>query len=307
MAGGISTTGAHPKALWPGVKEWWGNAYNEFPTEWTDLVDVETDTRNYVEVVEDTGFTLGAVKAQGGSIQYDSNIQGFTMRATHVTYALGYIVTMEELQDNQYEQVSRIRAPANAFSMRQTKENIVANMYNRAFNGTYLGPDGVALCATNHPLQGGGTLANKPTVDADLSEASLEDAIIDIHGFVNAKGLRISVMPQKLVVPRQEWFNANRILKSVLQPGTANNDINAVRATNSIPGGIVMNHYLTSPHAWFLRTNIGNGRGLTLYQRMPLQFDQDNDFDTKNAKAASIERYSVAWADFRALYGVNGP
>lgn len=308
MAGGIITTGAHPKALWPGVKAWWGNAYDEFPVEYTDLVDIETDTRNYVEVVEDTGFTLGAVKAQGASVVYDANTQGFTMRAVHVTYGLGYIVTMEELQDNQYESVSKIRAPANAFSMRQTKENIVANIYNRAFNGTYLGPDGKSLCATDHPLQGGGTLANKPTVDADLSEASLEDAIIDLHGFVNAKGLRVSVMPRKLIVPRQELFNANRILKSTQQPGNANNDINAIRVLNAIPEGVAMNHYLTSPHAWFLRTNVtGGGRGLTLFQRMPIEFDQDNDFDTKNAKAASIERYSVAWADFRCIYGVNGP
>ena len=307
MAGGIITTGAHPKALWPGVKAWWGNVYNEFATEYTDLVDVASSDKAYEDIVQDTGFALGAVKPQGGSIVYDANMQGYTSRATHVTYALGYIVTMEELNDNLYEAVSKVRARANAFSMRQTKEVIVANMYNRAFTGGYTGGDGSVLCATNHALQGGGTLGNRPTIDTDLNIDSLEDAIIDIHGLTNDKGLRINVKPWKLIVPRQMWFDANRILESVYMPGTANNDINAVKMTNALPGGVSMNHYLSSSGAWFIRTDIRQERGLCLFERMPVQFDQDNDFDTKNAKAASIERYSVIWADWRAIYGVNGP
>jgi len=307
MAGGVITTGAHPKALWPGVKAWWGNVYDEFQTEYQDLVDTVSSDKAYEDIVQDTGFSLGSVKPQGQSITYDANVQGYTSRAVHVTYALGYIVTMEELQDNLYEAVSRVRARANAFSMRQTKEVIVANMYNRAFTSGYTGGDGVVLCSTAHPLQGGGTAANRPTIDTDLNIDSLEDAIIDIHGLVNDKGLRIKVEPWKLIVPRQLWFEANRILNSVYQPGTANNDINAVKMTNALPGGVVMNHYLSSSGAWFIRTNIRGETGLALFNRMAPQFDQDNDFDTKNAKAATIERYSVIWGDWRALYGVNGP
>lgn len=308
MSGGVITTGLHPKALWPGVKHWWGNKYTERPMEWPDLVDVDTDSRAYVEIVQDTGFGLASVKPQGQSLVYDSNVQGFVTRLVHVTYALGYIVTWEELKDNLYEAVSKIRASANAFSMRQTKENVVAALYNRAFNSSYLGADSKALCATDHPTMIGGTFANKPTADADLSEASLEDACIAIAGFTNDKGMIIGVMPRKLIVARQEWFNATRILKSVYQNDSANNAVNALRATNAIPDGIAVNHYLTSAHAWFLRTNIPKeAGGLCLYQREETQFDQDNDFDTKNAKAASLERYSVGWGDPRTLYGVNGP
>ena len=307
MPGGVITTGSHPKALWPGVKSWWGNVYDEFATEYTDLVDTESSDKAYEDIVQDTGFSLASVKAQGQSLVYDANAQGYTSRAVHVTYGLGYIVTMEELADNLYEAVSRVRARANAFSMRQTKEVVVANLYNYAFTSGYTGGDGVVLCSTAHPLQGGGTLANKPTVDTDLSIDALEDAVIDIHGFTNDKGLRIKVEPWKLIVPRQLWFEANRILQSVYQPGNANNDINALKATNALPGGVAMNHYLTSAGAWFIRTNIRGSQGLAMYNRMPITFDQDNDFDTKNAKAAAIERYSVIWGDFRALYGTSGP
>ena len=133
----------------------------------------------------------------------------------------------------------------------------------------------------------------------------LEDAMIAIMGFQNDRGLLINVMPRSLIIARQEWYNANRILKSVFQSGTANNDINVLKATNAIPEGIVMNHYLTSPHAWFLRTNIQNG--MKYYERVGITFDQDNDFDTMNAKAKGYERYSFGWSDPRAVYGVNGP
>jgi hypothetical protein len=302
---GIITTASHPKALWPGVKAWWGQVYNEHAEEYSKLFDSDTSSQNYEEDVQLTGFGLAPTKSEGSGVAYDSEIQGFTTRYTHIAYALGYIVTKEELDDNLYEQVSRRRAAALAMSFRQTKENVGANIYNRAFNGTYTGGDGVALASTAHPNTSGGTFANRPTVDADLSEASLEDALIAIMGFQNDRGLLINVMPRSLIVARQNWYNANRILKSVYTPSSANNAINAIVATNALPEGIHMNHYLTSPNAWFLRTNIQNG--LKYYSRVGIQFDQDNDFDTMNAKAKGYERYSFGWTDPRAIYGVNGP
>ena len=302
---GIITTASHPKALWPGIKAWWGQVYDEHPEEYSKLFDSDTSRQNYEEDVQLTGFGLAPVKAEGSGVAYDSEIQGFTTRYTHVAYALGYIVTKEELDDNLYEQVSRRRAAALAMSFRQTKENIGANIYNRAFNGTYTGGDGVALCSTAHPNTSGGTFANTPTVAADLSEASLEDALTALMGFQNDRGLLINVMPRSLIVARQNWWNANRILKSAYTPSTANNAVNVLVATNALPEGIVMNHYLTSPNAWFVRTNIQNG--LKYYSRVGIQFDQDNDFDTMNAKAKGYERYSFGWTDPRAIYGVNGP
>jgi len=302
---GIITTASHPKALWPGIKAWWGQVYDEHKEEYSQLFDSDTSSMNYEEDVQLTGFGLAPVKSEGSGVSYDSEVQGFTTRYTHVAYALGYIVTKEELDDNLYEQVSRRRAAALAMSFRQTKENIGANIYNRAFNGTYLGGDGVALCSTAHPNTSGGTFANKPAVDADLSEASLEDALTAIMGFQNDRGLLINVMPRSLIVARQNFWNANRILKSAYTPSTANNAVNVLVATNALPEGIVMNHYLSSPNAWFVRTNIQNG--LKYYSRVGIQFDQDNDFDTMNAKAKGYERYSFGWTDPRAIYGVNGP
>ena len=145
---GIITTASHPKALWPGIKAWWGQVYDEHKEEYSQLFDSDTSSMNYEEDVQLTGFGLAPVKSEGSGVAYDSEIQGFTTRYTHIAYALGYIVTKEELDDNLYEQVSRRRSAALAMSFRQTKENVGANIYNRAFNSTYKGGDGVELCST---------------------------------------------------------------------------------------------------------------------------------------------------------------
>lgn len=299
----IITTGNHPKALWPGVKVWWGTKYDEFPVEWTDLFDVESSDMHYEEMVQTTGFGLATVKPQAGSVSYDTDVQGFTTRVVHVTYGLGYIVTMEELQDNRYIALSKGRASRNAFSMRVTKETIAGNFFNNAFSSSQLMGDGVALLSASHPNTSGGTFSNITT--ADLSELAIEDMCILIMGTLNDRGLRINLMPKTLLVPRQLWFEANRILYSVLQNDTANNALNVLKSTNAIPGGVKVNHYFTDTDAWFVKTNIPEA-GLVHFNRMGITFEQDNDFNTKNAMAHSIERYSFAAGDPRCLFGSAG-
>lgn len=304
MAGVIMTSN-HPKALWPGVNAWWGKSYQDHQTEYTDLFDTFSSNQAYEEDVQIVGFGLAPAKQQGAPVQYDSEIQGFLTRYTHVAYALGYIVTHEELQDNLYEAVSKTRAASLARGFRQTKERVAANIYNRAFNSSYVGGDGVALCSTAHINTSGGTWSNKLAVDADLSEAALEDITIQIMQAQDDRGLLINLMPKSLHIAPANWYNANRILKSVYQTGTANNDINVIKATNALPMGIKLNHYFTSPQAWFIRTNVQNG--MKYFEREGISFTQDNDFDTKNAKAMAYERYSFGWTDPRAVFGSNGP
>jgi len=304
---GVITTASHPKALWPGIKAWWGQTYNEHETEYTDLFDTDTSEKNYEEDVQISGFGLVPQKSQGAPVTYDSEIQGFVTRYTHVAYASGYIVTKEELDDNLYEQVSRKRAAGLAMAFRQTKENIAANVYNRAFTSGYNGGDGVVMCSALHPNTSGGTWSNIPTTAVDLSEASLEDALVQIMGTTNDRGLLIAIQPKTLHIARQEVFNAQRILKSQYQNNSANNAINVLNAGNYIPGGFKINHYFTSAHAWFIRNTIPAGTGMKYYERVGVMFDQDNDFDTLNVKAKGYERYSFGWTDPRCIFGSNGP
>lgn len=299
----VITTGNHPKALWPGIKAWFGKAYSEHALEYPDIFGKDTSDKAYEERVETTGFGLAPVKPQGTAVSYTTDLQGYISRLTNVTYALGYIVTMEELADNLYEQVGKSRAKSLAFSIRQTKEIVGANIINRCTTAGYTGGDGVVLLSASHPTRNG-LVSNILAPAADISEGALEDLCIQIMGATNNVGLLINMMPQKLLVPRQLWFETNRILKSTLQADSANHNLNILRATNAFPGGIVMNHFLTDSDAWFILTNCPDG--LIYQERMALAFTQDNDFDTENAKAKSVERYVFGWADWRAIYGSIG-
>lgn len=306
MAGGVINTGTHPKALWPGVYGWWGQTYSEHTEEMPALFDVVTSEQAYEEEVQATGFGIAPVKPEGGSIYYDFEAQGPTQRYTHLAYALGYKVTIEEIQDNLYEKVAYGRAEANAYSIRQTVENLGASIYNDAFTGNvFQFATGTNLCSTIQPNTTGGTFTNMLSPGADLSEASLEDICILAMGLQGDRGLLVSIMPRSLHIARQEFFNAHRILQSVKQSGTANNDPNVLKDTNAFPEGIKMNHYFTAPHAWFVRTTCRNGP--KWFWRIRPIFDQDNDYDTKNAKAATFFRASAGVTDPRSVLGSNGP
>jgi len=301
--GGVISTGNIPKALWPGVSGWWGRFYVEKPMQYKDLFEVQQSTMAYEELVEVTGFGLAPVKPQGQAIEYDSEDQQTVSRFTNVAYALGYIITWEEMRDNLYEKVAKRRTQALAFSMRQTKENVAANVYNRGFSTSYPGGDGAAMLSAAHPSSSGNQ-SNILPVAADFSEASLEDLCIQISGAQNTRGLVIDINPQSLVIPRQLWFEAQRVLKSVLQNDTGNNAINALKATNAIPDGIKVNNYLTDADAWFVRTDCPES--LIFFERDPIMFEQDNDGDTKNIKYNAYERYIPKWADWRGIYGSPG-
>lgn len=299
----VITTGNHPKALWPGVNKFWGTSYEKHPLECMEIFDVKSSSKAYEEDVETLSFGLAPAKSAGGGVAYDSHSQGPTTRYTHVVYGLGYIVTKEEIDDNLYEKVSRDRAASLAFSMRTTKETVSANVLNRAFNSSYTGGDEVELISTAHVTENG-TQSNHLTVAADLSEASLEDLIIQINQMKNSTGLAIAARAQKMIIPATLEFEAQRILGSALQSGTANNDTNALRSMGIMPQGFSVNHYLTDTDAWFIKTDVENG--LTMFDRTKLAFTRDNDFDTENAKAKCIERYSVGWTDWRSIFASPG-
>lgn len=297
---GLATLPEHH--AWPGVAKVWGRQYDEHTKEYPDLFEVDTSKKHREEDFEVTGFGLAPVKSQGGGVSYDSETQGTVSTFTHVTHGLGYICTREEIEDNLYDVVSKRRAAALAFAINQTIENICSNVYNRASNASYMGGDGVELISASHPCSNGNQ-SNILSTSAQLSEAALEDMLVQIMGATNSKGMKISLMGKSLIVPRQLWFEANRILKSTLQYDTGNNAINAIKATNALPEGIKVNHYLSDANNWFVRTNVPGMTGMKMYWRRKPDFTRDNDFNTENALAKSTMRLSVGWSDFRGLYG----
>lgn len=300
----LITSGTFSKALWPGVNKWYGKAYDEYPVEWTDLFDQFTSRKAFEEDVGISSFGLAAIKPEGQSVQYDTEQQAYITRYTHIVYALGFMVTREAMEDDQYDVVAEKRARGLAFSMRQTKEIVGANVYNRAFTSGYNGGDGVTLGNASHPNAVGGLWSNILSTAANLSEAALEQAVIDLSKFTNDRGLKIAVRPQTLIIPTDLQFEAERIMKSQYRIGTSNNDVSALISMGKFPGGVKVNHYLSSTTAWFLRTSAQDG--MKYFSRRDDSFEEDNSFDNETAKFKASSRYSFGWTDPRGFYGTPG-
>lgn len=296
------TTGSNPKAMWPGVNAWFGTAYAEHKEQWPELFSKETSEMAWEEDVLATGFGLPQVMPQGQGVQYEDENQGYISRYTHVVYGLGFIVSWQEQLNNLYDVVGKRRSQRLAFSMRQGKEWVCANVYNRAFNGSYVGGDAVSLCSASHPTSSG-LQSNVPTTAVDICETGIEDLMVLVMTAENDKGHPIGLIAQKLLVPPQLFYEANRILQSVLQNDSALNAVNALKVTGALPEGIKVNNYFTDPDNYFIRTNCPDGA--KMFQRYPLDFDQDNDFDTMNHKYRAIEYYSVGWSDWRTVFGAQ--
>jgi len=301
---GVITSSSFAKLLWPGVNAFYGRAYKDYPEEWSKLgFEQKKSTKAYEEDVGLTSFGLATVKTEGGPISYDTERQGFTTRYNHVVYALGFQITREAYEDDQYSIVGERKAKALARSMRYTKELVGANIFNRANTSGYTGGDGKTLLASDHPNITGGTWSNMPSAAADLSEAALEQAAIDIAAFKDDRGLLIAVRPQKLVIRPDQMFEAKRILGSDGRPGTDLNDPNVLKTEGIIPE-VVINHYLTDTDAWYIITDIPDG--LKYFERRADAFEMDNDFDIENAKFKATARYSFGWTDPRCIYGSVG-
>jgi hypothetical protein len=272
--------------------------------QWRDLVDVQTSDKHREEMVQNNGFGLAAIKEQGASIGYDTTSQGGTAIAQHIVYGLGYIVTREAIEDNLYEKLAMGRAKALKRAMVETKNTVVANWFNRGFDTNYtVGPDAKPMFSASHPSTSGNQ-SNLLATPADLSEASLEDLVIQANGATDDRGNKIALQVMSLHIPRQLEFEAARILKSINQNDSANNAINALRALGTFPEGFKVNNFFTDPDAFFIKTDVSDG--LTLFQRRALEFTKDNDFGTENALAKATERYSLQIGDFRNYWASQG-
>ena len=291
------------KELEPGLNALFGLEYKNYENEHAEIYDTESSDRAFEEEVMLSGFAEAPVKTEGAGVSYDAAQEVFTARYTHETIALAFSLTEEAVEDNLYDKLSGRYTKALARSMATTKQIKAAAILNGAFT-TSTGGDGVVLCSTAHPTVSGPNLSNTLSTAADLSETSLEQSLIDIAGFTDERGLKIAVQGLKLIIAKELQFSADRILKSTLRVGTADNDINAVRNMGMVPQGYAVNHYLTDPDAFFIKTDAPNG--MKMFQRVGISTGFEGDFDTGNVRYKARERYSFGFSDPRGIYGSPG-
>jgi hypothetical protein len=291
------------KELLPGLNALFGLEYDKYENEHSEIYESETSERSFEEETKLSGFGAAPVKNEGQSIAYDNAQESFTARYTHETVAMGFSITEEAMEDNLYDSLSARYTKALARAMAYTKQVKAASLLNTGFT-TAKGGDNVTLFSTTHPTVQGVVNRNRPAVDADLNETSLEQAVIDIAAFVDERGLLIAARPRKLIVPPALMFVATRLLQTELRVGTADNDLNALKSNGSIPEGFRTNHYLTDSDAWFIKTDVPNG--YKQFVRSPMATSMDGDFDSGNTRYKARERYSFGVSDPLGMYASPG-
>ena len=291
------------KQLNLGLNTVFGMEYDRYPEQWRSLYSTEQSMKAFEEDVQMIGFGAAPTKAEGAMINYDSGREGFVSRYVHETVALAFAITEEAEEDGLYGSLGAKYARALARSMQQTKEIKGANIFNTATT-TSLGGDGQALLDPLHPLGGGGTASNILGTPADLSETSLETLLVQISQAVDDRSIPIALSGRKLAVPPQLVFVAERIIKSNLRPGTADNDINAMRNMGMIPEGVVVNQRFTNPDQYFILTDCPDG--MKHFVRSPIKKAVEGDFETGNLRYKCRERYSFGFTDWRGVYGSEG-
>ena len=267
------------KELEPGLNALFGLEYNRYENQHAEIFTTETSDRAFEEEVMLSGFANASVKPEGSAVTFDNAQETYTARYQHETVALAFAITEEAIEDNLYDRLSSRYTKALARSMANTKQVKAANVLNRAFNSSFAGGDGKELCATDHPTIFG-TVKNELSTSADLSETSLEQALIDINAFTDERGLKVAARGVKMIIPSELQFTAERIMNSANRVGTADNDINALKSMGMIPQGYSVNNYLTDTDAFFIITDVPNG--LKYFERSPIKTSMEGDFDTGN-------------------------
>jgi len=303
------------KELLPGLNAIFGIEYGDVDNEHEPLYEIENSDRAFEEEVLFTGFGTAPVKGEGAAVQYDDAQEGYTARYTAETVALAFAVTEEAMEDNLYDTFAKLRARGLARAMANTKQVKAADVFNSGFNASYNGGDGVPLFSASHPTVGDGNQSN--TLGAtDLSEASLETALITISKTKDDRGILIGAQAESLHVPSDLAFTADQILNSQMTTvigvnpndtsigATNQNKINSIRNQGLVPGGFFVNRRFTDTNAWYLKTDVPNGT--KMFVRAPLSTKMEPDFDTGNLRYKARERYSFGWSDWRGFFGASG-
>ena len=288
--------------LLPGLRGVEGK-YEMIPSQY-DKIFTKHDSKMALERTAEMRYLgLAQLKTEGGQTAFDNGAgERFVYNQEHTEIALGYAITRKAIDDNLYKTQFHPSNLGLIESFQQTKEIYGSNILNTAttYNAS-IGGDGKALCATDHPIDGG-TVANKPAVQVDLNEASLLNSMIAVRtNFKDQAGLKVFARARKLIVPPQLEPVAIRLTKTELRPGTADNDVNAIMsAAGGLPEGYMVNDFLTSAYAWFLLTNID---GLSYMERIKFETDMQVDFVTDNLLVKGYERYSFGYYNFRSIFG----
>ncbi len=292
------------KQLQEGLNTVWGLEYQSHPEEWKKVFKIENSKKAFEEDVLTTGFGAAVVKPEGSAVTYDDAAEAWTSRYTHEELSLAFSITEQAIEDNLYMTMGAKYSRALARSMQHAIEIKGAAVLNNGFSSSYLGGDGVALFSASHPLAGGGTFSNLLSTPADISEASIEDLLIQIRKCKDDRGIPIALKAVDIIIPPELEFVACRILDSTMRTNTADNDINAINKKGIFGRDPIIVTRLTDPDFWAIKTDATDG--LKMFNRIPVQTKMEPEFNTGNMRFKARTRLAFGFSDPRGCFASQG-
>jgi phage major head subunit gpT-like protein len=293
------------QSMLPAIDEVIMTKYSQFPDEFSEVFRVEKSNRSIEQTTEVTGFGQFAQVPEGNNTRYDAPLPGFNKTYVHAQYSLGFKVSKVSMDDDKFGVVRKLATELGR-SAKETKEVVAANVINLALSASQLGPDGVPLCSTAHPLLGGGTQTNLLAYASDPDVTSIQLALTDMRTTVDHRGKKLRIPTKKAIVPPIFEFSMAEILGGVDRSDTANRTINAFRRRSGMPSfdSWMVWDYLTGTN-WFLQGEVSDTE-LRFYNREPFNTVHDIEFDSRSIKTAGWMRFSVGFNGFYGFYGIQG-
>jgi phage major head subunit gpT-like protein len=299
-----------PDILDPAFRKIYGDEIRQLPQQVFTIFNVDTSVKNIEKDSSATGLSKLVQTGESAPITYEDEVEGYNVIYTHLKFTKGTSVSQELWEDDQFGVMRR--KPQNLANAKiRTQEQFGADILNGGFtlggsgSALFTGPDSVSLFNAAHPREdGGATQSNYNT--ADLSEDSIENALVTMRATLDGKGQLMLVKPTHLIVPPSLEKEARILMDSMGRTGTTNNDINPYKGRlevmtwdylGSAAGG--------SDTAWFIMDR--SVEELNWFNRSDRGLEgPDWDFDTKTARWSTVCRWSAGWSNWRGIYGSKG-
>jgi hypothetical protein len=295
-----------PRFVLPLIRKEWLQKMNAVPSPVMSLFAQETSDSSveYSQGIGSLGeipeYNSDTAEGKPGAIEYDKFNALYEKTFTHKEYAKGIAIERKLWDDERYGNIKR-KARGLGHSFGTTRAIHAASVFNNAFSSSFLGGDGKALCADDHPTN----KVDSTAVDNKGTTALSYDAVVATlnagFGMTDDRGAPMPVIYDTLVVPGALRQTAFEIVASPLKPDTADNNANWAGAQNM---SVLVDPYLTDANNWFMVDSALASIHLIWYTRISpeISVDPASDFNLV-AKYRGYMRHSFGWDDFRFVYG----
>lgn len=256
---------------------------------------------------------------EGQPFAQDSRLPGYMTSWVPQKYTSGVTVTLEQLQDGDYQD-SLDQFADLTIAGKETMDRNAFSLFNFGFTAQASVPvdysqygDAKPLFSTSHPRKDGGTAqSNASATGIPFSETNLETARIALQGQLDDRGkfMRVGTGKLILLVPPAIEKSAVIATKGEKRSGTGNNDVNVYDGIMTV----ISSQYLSSANAfqgvsgsdtaWYLIDP--RVARLVFYLRKDLTTSRYIDNRTKDTTFDLYARWTVGYGDWRGMWGSAG-